>query len=101
VRNNPLFGVLVEFDVGLGRCGLDSGTACVALATKIQQMPGLKFRGLMLYSGNIWGSEAERQSIAAQVSERVRRVLQAFVDMPVEIVPGGSTPGAFLSQQIR
>jgi hypothetical protein len=57
----------------------------------------------MLYSGNIWGSEAERQSIAAQVSERVRRVLQAFVEahMPVEIVPGGSTPGAFLSQQIR
>lgn len=96
-------GVLVEFDVGLGRCGLDSGMACVALATKIQQMPGLKFRGLMLYSGNIWGSEAERQSIAAQVSERVRRVLQAFVEahMPVEIVSGGSTPGAFLSQQIR
>jgi D-serine deaminase-like pyridoxal phosphate-dependent protein len=95
-------GVLVEFDVGLGRCGLDSGAACVALATKIQQMPGLRFRGLMLYSGNIWGSEAERQGIAAQVSERVRQVLQAFAEarMPVEIVSGGSTPGAFLSHQI-
>jgi D-serine deaminase-like pyridoxal phosphate-dependent protein len=96
-------GVLVEFDVGLGRCGLDSGALCVALATKIQQVPGLKFRGVMLYSGNIWGSEQERQSIAAQVSERVQRVLQAFAEahIPVEIVSGGSTPGAFLSHQIR
>ena len=96
-------GVLVEFDVGLGRCGLDSGAACVELATKIQQMPGLKFRGLMLYSGNIWGSEAERQGISVQVSEKVGRVLQAFAEarMPVEIVSGGSTPGAFLSHQIR
>lgn len=95
-------GVLVEFDVGLGRCGLDSGNACVALATKLQQMPGLRFRGLMLYSGNIWGSDAERQSIAAQVSERVQQVLKAFAEarMPVEIVSGGSTPGAFLSHQI-
>jgi D-serine deaminase-like pyridoxal phosphate-dependent protein len=97
-----ILGVLVEFDVGLGRCGLDSGAACVALTTKIQQMPGLKFRGLMLYSGNIWGSEAERQRITAEVSERVRRVLQAFTEarIPVEIVSGGSTPGAFFSHQI-
>jgi D-serine deaminase-like pyridoxal phosphate-dependent protein len=96
-------GVLVEFDVGLGRCGLDSGAACVELATKIQAMPGLNFRGLMLYSGNIWGSEAERQQITTQVTEQVRRVLQAFAEarMPVEIVSGGSTPGAFLSHQIR
>jgi D-serine deaminase-like pyridoxal phosphate-dependent protein len=95
-------GVLVEFDVGLGRCGLQPGAACVELATKILEMPGLKFRGLMLYSGNIWGSEADRQRITTQVAEQVDRVLQAFSEarMPVEIVSGGSTPGAFLSHQI-
>ena len=95
-------GVLVEFDVGLGRCGLEPGAACVELATKILEMPGLKFRGLMLYAGNIWGSEAERQRITTQVAERVHRVLQAFAEarIPVEIVSGGSTPGAFLSHQI-
>jgi hypothetical protein len=53
-------------------------------------MPGLKFRGLMLYSGNIWGSEAERQRSSAQVSEKLGRVLQVFAEarMPVEIVSG-------------
>ena len=97
-----VLGVLVEFDVGLGRCGLEPGPACVDLATKILEMPGLKFRGLMLYSGNIWGSAADRRRITNQVAEQVHRVLQAFAEarMPVEIVSGGSTPGAFLSHQI-
>lgn len=95
-------GVLVEFDVGLGRCGLEPGAACVELATQILKMPGLKFRGLMLYSGNIWGSEAERQKITAEVAEQVHRALQAFAEarIPVEIVSGGSTPGALLSHKI-
>jgi D-serine deaminase-like pyridoxal phosphate-dependent protein len=95
-------GVLVEFDVGLGRCGLEPGAACVELATKILEMPGLKFHGLMLYAGNIWGSEAERQQITTQVAEKVDRVLRAFAEarMPIEIVSGGSTPGALLSHHI-
>jgi D-serine deaminase-like pyridoxal phosphate-dependent protein len=96
------FGVLVEFDVGLRRCGLESGPACVELATKILEMPGLKFRGLMLYSGNVWGTEADRERITAQVAEQVDRVLEVFsaARMQIEIVSGGSTPGAFLSHQI-
>jgi D-serine deaminase-like pyridoxal phosphate-dependent protein len=95
-------GVLVEFDVGLRRCGLASGAACVELASKVLEMPGLKFRGLMLYSGNVWGSQAEREGITTQVAEQVDGVLQAFsrAGMAVEIVSGGSTPGAFLSHQI-
>ena len=98
-----VIGVLVEFDVGLRRCGLQSGAACVELASKIRAMPGLEFRGLMLYSGNVWGSEEERRQITMQVSEQVDRVLRAFAEarIPVEIVSGGSTPGAFLSHQIK
>src|SRR5208337_2508988 len=40
-------GVLVEFDVGFHRCGLEPGPPCVELASKIARMPGLNFRGLM------------------------------------------------------
>jgi D-serine deaminase-like pyridoxal phosphate-dependent protein len=102
IAQESALGVLVEFDVGLGRCGLEPGAACVELATKILKMPALNFRGLMLYSGNIWGSEAERQRITTQVAEQVHRALLAFAEarLPVEIVSGGSTPGAFLSHQI-
>ena len=89
-------GVLVEFDVGFHRCGLEPGSACVELARKIEKLPGLKFRGLMTYFGNIWGSAAERRAEAEHVAERVGRALAAFREahMEVEIVSGGSTPSA-------
>ena len=95
-------GVLVEFDVGLQRCGLEPGPACVELARKIQRLAGLRFRGLMTYSGNIWGTEEQRKQEARLVAERVERALQAFAAarMEVEIVSGGSTPSAFLSHEI-
>jgi D-serine deaminase-like pyridoxal phosphate-dependent protein len=95
-------GVLVEFDVGLQRCGLEPGPACVELARKIQRLAGLRFRGLMTYSGNIWGTEEQRKQEARLVAERVERALQAFAAarLEVEIVSGGSTPSAFLSHEI-
>jgi D-serine deaminase-like pyridoxal phosphate-dependent protein len=95
-------GVLVEFDTGLRRCGLEPGPACVELAKKVEEMPGLKFRGLMTYSGNIWGTDEERREETTRVAEQVERALRAFVEarMPVEIVSGGSTPSARLSHLI-
>jgi len=92
-------GVLVEFDAGLRRCGLEPGPACVDLARKVEKLPGLEFRGLMTYAGNIWGSEEERVAETGRVAERLERVLDAFraARIPVSIVSGGSTPGARLS----
>lgn len=89
-------GVLVEFDAGGRRCGLDPGPALVGLAKTIEKLPGLKFRGLMSYFGNVWGTPQERRAEAAHVAERVARGLAAFraERMPVEIVSGGSTPSA-------
>lgn len=96
------FGVLVEFDAGLRRCGLEPGPDCVDLARKIEALPGLELRGLMTYYGNIWGTEAERREEARRVAVRVRRALSAFAEagMPVGIVSAGSTPSAFLSHEI-
>jgi D-serine deaminase-like pyridoxal phosphate-dependent protein len=95
-------GVLVEFDSGLRRCGLEPGPACVELAQKVAKMPGLKFRGLMTYYGNIWGTEEERREEAGRVAQEVERALRAFAEarMPVETVSGGSTPSAQLSHHI-
>jgi len=89
-------GVLVEFDVGARRCGLDPGPELVGLAKAIEKLPGLRFRGLMSFFGNIWGTPAERQAEAEHVAERVGKALAAFRagNVPVEIVSGGSTPSA-------
>jgi D-serine deaminase-like pyridoxal phosphate-dependent protein len=89
-------GVLVEFDVGFHRCGLEPGSPCVELASKIARMPGLAFRGLMTYFGNVWGNKDERQAEAQMVAGKVERTLAAFREsgLEVEIVSGGSTPSA-------
>jgi D-serine deaminase-like pyridoxal phosphate-dependent protein len=89
-------GVLVEFDVGFHRCGLEPGPPCVELARKIANLPGLRFRGLMTYFGNVWGSKEERRAEAQMVAGRVERALAAFREagLQVEIVSGGSTPSA-------
>ena len=89
-------GVLVEFDAGAHRCGLEPGPALMELAKAIEKLPGLKFRGLMSYFGSVWGTEDQRRVEAVQVAERVARALAAFreVRMEVEIVSGGSTPSA-------
>ena len=96
-------GVLVEFDSGLGRCGIHPGPDCVELARAIQKLPGLKFRGLMTYPGNIWGTNEERAKESESVAGAVARALAAFETerMPVEIVSAGSTPSAVLSDKVH
>lgn len=93
-------GVLVEFDAGLGRCGLEAGLACVDLARKVEKLPGLSFRGLMTYFGSVWGSEEDRQAEVRRVAGRVERALTAFAEarMPVEMLSAGSTPSARLTR---
>ncbi len=95
-------GVLVEFDVGFHRCGLEPGPGCLDLARKIEKLPGLKFRGLMTYFGNVWGPEEDRRKEMKQVAERVGAALEIFSQarMPVEIVSGGSTPSAQFAREI-
>jgi D-serine deaminase-like pyridoxal phosphate-dependent protein len=88
--------VLVEFDAGAHRCGLEPGPRPVELAKFIEKLPGLKFRGLMSFFGNVWGKPEERRAEAERVAERLGKGLTAFAaeNMPVEIVSGGSTPSA-------
>jgi D-serine deaminase-like pyridoxal phosphate-dependent protein len=95
-------GVLVEFDSGLRRCGLQPGPACVALAQKIEALPGLAFRGLMTYFGSVWGGVEERKEEIKRVAEYVERSLEGFSrsGIAVEIVSGGSTPSYPFAHQI-
>jgi len=44
--------VLVEFDTGLGRCGVQSPHEAAELARTIARSPGLRFGGLMTYPNN-------------------------------------------------
>jgi len=88
-------GVVVDVDVGMGRCGTRSIDEAVALARLSLSLGNLKFRGVMGYEGHcvFIHDKQERtekchlaDSILVKAADAIR---QAGID--VEIVSGGGT----------
>ena len=96
-RPGTKIGILIEMDVGFGRCGLSSESDLVTLAQKITDLPALEFKGLTFFPGQFGVGPEERASLRAQVNEFLERSLAAFerAGVPVAIVSGGSTPTAY------
>jgi D-serine deaminase-like pyridoxal phosphate-dependent protein len=89
-------GVLVDIDVGSGRCGVVADSdATWQLAQLAAGSDGLRFEGLMGYTGraNYLASRAERRAVAAEVQAMLllaRRQLKAH-GMVARTISGGST----------
>ena len=45
-------GILVEVDIGMGRCGVAPGEPALALARAIMPLEGLRFDGIQAYEGH-------------------------------------------------
>ncbi len=91
--------VLVEIDVGAGRCGAQPGTAAAVLAQHITRRPNLRFRGLHAYHGGAQHlrTPAEREQAIAAATALVTATLAALsrVGLTAEIVTGAGT-GTYL-----
>lgn len=81
--------VLVEFDSGLNRCGVQTPAEAATLAREVARLPGLHFAGLMCYPSN--------ETVGPFVRE-TRRLL-APAGLPVEKVSGGGSPVAWRAQE--
>lgn len=87
--------LLIEVDIGMGRCGLPPGESVLELAKKIVGLPGVRFRGIQAYEGhlvNVIDREQRRsQSRAAmQMAVDTRRLLEQ-AGIPVECISGCSS----------
>lgn len=87
--------VLVEVDVGQGRCGVPPGPEAAVLAAAIADSRWLRFKGLQGYQGAIQmvGTLAERR---AKVKEALDRLLVSAEHvkkkgLAVEVLTGGGT----------
>ncbi len=80
--------VLVEFDSGLNRCGVQSPREAADLALLIDRLPGLRFAGLMTYPSN--------ETVGPFVSET--RLLLKPHGLKVDQVSGGGSPAAWHAQ---
>ncbi len=88
-------GVLVEVDIGMGRCGVAPGQAALDLASAIQTLPGLRFEGLQAYEGHVvYMTDGERRAEMArqamQQALETRRLLEA-AGIPVNVISGGAS----------
>lgn len=94
-RYDVMLEVLVEIDVGAGRCGVAPGEAALPLAQKIEAAANLKFAGIQAYQGkaqHIHDYEERKAKIDAavdQVRDTVARL--AAEGLACDIVGGAGT----------
>ena len=93
--DGTLLDVLVEIDVGQGRCGVPPGEAAVPLALAVARCRGLRFAGLQAYHGRAQhlASAAERRDTIAAVARAAQHTRQCIeaAGLPVPLITGSGT----------
>ncbi|MGD9724159.1 MAG: DSD1 family PLP-dependent enzyme [Pirellulales bacterium] len=74
--------LLIEVDIGMGRCGVAPGQPALDLARRVMPMPGVKFAGLQAYEGHLVNvldraERRERAQAAMQQAIETRRLIEA------------------------
>ncbi len=89
-------GVLVDFDTGMHRTGVQTPEQTVDLAKHVETTDGVRLDGLFTYQGNIVGSEPQIVEGVTKAGETIQHVLGLWSEHGLEagIVTGGSTPTA-------
>ncbi len=87
--------VLVELDVGMNRAGVQPGEAAVDLSRKLQDLPGLRYMGLMAWEGHC-GRVADATERKAACEYAVGLLLDSAelcrkAGLPVGIISCGGT----------
>jgi D-serine deaminase-like pyridoxal phosphate-dependent protein len=87
--------LLIELDVGMGRCGVRSPQAALPLAERIAELPGLTLRGLQAYEGHCM-LEPDPDKRIADARTANRMAIDAFDLLaehghPVELISAGGT----------
>jgi 3-hydroxy-D-aspartate aldolase len=90
--------VLVEIDVGAGRCGVEPGPPAVALAERIAASPHLIFGGLQAYHGSAQHRRTpeERRAAIGFAAEGTRRTVEQLRQRGLSCaIVGGAGTGTF------
>ena len=90
--------VLVEIDVGAGRCGVQPGPDAVALATRIAASRHLIFGGLQAYQGSAQHKRtpAERRGLIGNAVDGARRTIEQLRQQGLDCaIVGGAGTGTF------
>lgn len=103
VDNGRTVDVHVEVDLGMHRVGVQRPEDAVGLASRIADLEGVRYSGLLFYPGHIRGPVEEQGAGLATLQADLTRVLDALRAAGVEpsVVSGGSTPIAWRAHEIE
>ena len=95
--------VLVEIDLGAGRCGVAPGLEAVKLASFIESTTGVYFGGLMFYPGHVHPEFDGNTNTLQKLNRDLQYQLDCFEREKIAVprISGGSTPSAPFSHQIE
>ncbi len=99
IRAGSTIGVLVEVEVGLHRCGVDSPEQALAVARRVADLPGLRLEGIEGYEGHcVFELDREKrhalQRTAVDYLVSVADHLRAN-GIEVRVLSGGGTSTVF------
>ncbi|MBR4959897.1 MAG: DSD1 family PLP-dependent enzyme [Clostridia bacterium] len=86
---------LIEYEIGMQRCGTSDPAEVLKLAETVARCSHLRFEGIQAYAGHVSHieSEAERRRYTGENSQKLRGLLAMLEEagLPAKTVSGGST----------
>jgi D-serine deaminase-like pyridoxal phosphate-dependent protein len=87
--------LLVEVDIGMGRCGVAPGKPALELAQRVADLPGVRFAGLQAFEGHLVNvldraERTDRARAAMQLAVETRHMIEA-AGIAVDCVSGCSS----------
>ncbi|AYD62507.1 DSD1 family PLP-dependent enzyme [Achromobacter sp. B7] len=98
VQAGAQIDVLVEVDVGQGRCGVSDDALVLALAQQARDLPGVDFVGLQAYHGSV--QHARTREERARICRKAARIAASYAQLlresgiACDIITGGGTGSA-------
>jgi D-serine deaminase-like pyridoxal phosphate-dependent protein len=103
LKHGTTIGILVIFDAGLGRCGTADPGQIVTLAQHAKTHPGLRFDGIQIYLGHLYGDAAGNPQSFERINRLWEPVYEALciAGLEPETVSSGSTPSLASTHLVR
>lgn len=95
-------GCWVEYDVGMGRCGVTTEQEVLELVRSVEAAEGLSFAGIQAYGGHIAHEEdyAAREDYVAAIEDRIRSLLAFLKEHGISVPQvGGVSTGTIVNRK--
>lgn len=100
--HHSTIGIHIIFDAGLHRCGTADADELVSLARIAQNTPGLRYDGVQLYLGHLYGDAARNPDSFEKINALWQPAYKALcrAKLSPDTVSSGSSPSVFSSHKI-